>query len=161
MNIPPCIAFPVRFLNHSFWLGYYFEMCVFYRHKTLPSPQKWIYLFKNCLHTGWGKITSLHFKMNNKKTIRDTNILFLDSGTTTWEVWRPTVTIVSHLLQNKRKKYGRVKRAEEIVDGLKVTFCKRESWLRLDRLGIRYECGEKTYCVKPGKAHLKCIYICA
>ena len=37
-------------------------------------------------NTGWGKITSLNFKVNNKKTIRDTKILFLDSETTTWEV---------------------------------------------------------------------------
>ena len=37
-------------------------------------------------NTGWGKITSLHFKVNNKTTIRDTKILFLDSETTTWEV---------------------------------------------------------------------------
>ena len=36
--------------------------------------------------TGWGKITSLNFKVNNKKTIQDTTILFLDSETTTWEV---------------------------------------------------------------------------
>jgi len=35
--------------------------------------------------TGWGKITSLNFKVNNKKPIRDTKILFLDSETTTWE----------------------------------------------------------------------------
>ena len=35
-----------------------------------------------------GQITSLNFKVNNKKkkTIRDTKILFLDSETTTWEV---------------------------------------------------------------------------
>jgi len=33
--------------------------------------------------TEWGKITSLNFKVNNKKTIRDTKILFLDSETTT------------------------------------------------------------------------------
>jgi hypothetical protein len=33
-----------------------------------------------------GKITSLNFKVNNKKTIRDTKIVFLDSETTTWEV---------------------------------------------------------------------------
>jgi len=38
------------------------------------------------LYTGWGKITSVTFKVNNKKTIRDKNILFLDSETTTWEV---------------------------------------------------------------------------
>ena len=31
-------------------------------------------------------LTSLNFKVNNKKTIRDTKILFLDSETTTWEV---------------------------------------------------------------------------
>jgi hypothetical protein len=36
--------------------------------------------------TGWGKITSLNFKVNNKKSIRDTKILFLDSETTTWKV---------------------------------------------------------------------------
>jgi len=36
--------------------------------------------------TGWGKITSINFKVNNKKTIWDTKILFLDSETTTWEV---------------------------------------------------------------------------
>jgi len=36
-------------------------------------------------YTGWGKITSVNFKVNNKITIRDTNILFLDSETTTWE----------------------------------------------------------------------------
>ena len=36
-------------------------------------------------NTGWGKINSINFKMNNKKTIRDTKILFLDSETTTWE----------------------------------------------------------------------------
>ena len=36
--------------------------------------------------TGWGKITSLNFKVNNKKPIRGTKILFLDSETTTWEV---------------------------------------------------------------------------
>jgi hypothetical protein len=35
---------------------------------------------------GWGKITSLNFKVNNKKNIRDTKILFLDSETTAWEV---------------------------------------------------------------------------
>ena len=38
------------------------------------------------LYTGWGKITSLNFKVNNQKTIRVTKILFLDSETTTWEV---------------------------------------------------------------------------
>jgi len=37
-------------------------------------------------NTGWGNITSLNFKVNNKKTIRDIEILFLDSETTTWEV---------------------------------------------------------------------------
>jgi hypothetical protein len=37
-------------------------------------------------NTGWGKITSLNFKVNSKKTIRDTKILFLDCETTTWEV---------------------------------------------------------------------------
>jgi len=37
-------------------------------------------------YTGWGKITSLNFKVNNKKTVRDIKILFLDSETTTWEV---------------------------------------------------------------------------
>jgi len=36
--------------------------------------------------TGWGKITSVHFKVNNKKSIRDTKILFLDSESKTWEV---------------------------------------------------------------------------
>ena len=36
--------------------------------------------------TGWGKITSINFKVNNKKPIRDTKILFLDSETITWEV---------------------------------------------------------------------------
>ena len=36
--------------------------------------------------TGWGKITFLNFKVNNKKTIRDIKILFLDSETTTWEI---------------------------------------------------------------------------
>jgi hypothetical protein len=36
--------------------------------------------------TGWGKITSLNFKVNNKKTNRYMKILFLDSETTTWEV---------------------------------------------------------------------------
>jgi len=36
--------------------------------------------------TGWGKITSVNFKVNNKKTIQDTKILFLDSETTAWEV---------------------------------------------------------------------------
>ena len=36
--------------------------------------------------TGWGNITSLNFKVNNKKTIRDIEILFLDFETTTWEV---------------------------------------------------------------------------
>ena len=38
------------------------------------------------LYTGWGKITSLNFKVNNQKTIRVTKILFLDSETTTWDV---------------------------------------------------------------------------
>jgi len=42
-------------------------------------------------YTGWGKITSLHFKVNNKKPIRDTNILFYDSKTTTWEVFNHIV----------------------------------------------------------------------
>ena len=37
-------------------------------------------------NTGWGKITSVFFKINNKTTIRDTKILFLDSETTAWEV---------------------------------------------------------------------------
>jgi len=37
-------------------------------------------------NTGWGKITSVNFKVNNKKTIWDINILFFDSETTTWEV---------------------------------------------------------------------------
>ena len=41
--------------------------------------------------TGWGKITSLNFKVNNRKTLRDTKILFLDSETTTWEVLSHTV----------------------------------------------------------------------
>jgi len=43
-------------------------------------------LFSNVCSTGWGKITSIKLKVNNKKTIRDTKILFLDSETTTWEV---------------------------------------------------------------------------
>jgi hypothetical protein len=47
--------------------------------------------------TGWGKITSLNFKVNNKKTIRDIKILFLDSETTTWEVLNHT-TPVTHIL---------------------------------------------------------------
>ena len=38
----------------------------------------------NC--TGWGKITSVNFKVNNKKTIWGAKILFLDSEATTWEV---------------------------------------------------------------------------
>jgi len=38
------------------------------------------------VNTGRSKITSTDFKVNNKKTIRDTKILFLDSETTTWEV---------------------------------------------------------------------------
>jgi len=38
------------------------------------------------VHTGWGKITSVNFKVNNKKTIRYTKLLFLDSETTTWDV---------------------------------------------------------------------------
>jgi len=37
-------------------------------------------------YTGWGKITSINFQVNNKKTIRDTKLLFLDSETTTLEV---------------------------------------------------------------------------
>jgi hypothetical protein len=37
-------------------------------------------------YRGWGKITSLNFKVNNKNNIRDTKILFLDSETTKWEV---------------------------------------------------------------------------
>ena len=37
------------------------------------------------VNTGCGKIISLNFKVNNRETIRDTNILFLDSETTTWE----------------------------------------------------------------------------
>ena len=36
--------------------------------------------------TGLGKITSVNFKVNNKKTIRDTKLLFLDSETTTWDI---------------------------------------------------------------------------
>jgi len=39
-----------------------------------------------CNYTGCGKITSINFKVYNKRTIRDTKILFLDSETTTWEV---------------------------------------------------------------------------
>ena len=35
--------------------------------------------------TGYGKITSVNFKVNNKKTIRDTKVLFLGSKTTTWK----------------------------------------------------------------------------
>ena len=38
------------------------------------------------LYTECGKITSLNFKVNNKKTFRDSKILFLDYETTTWEV---------------------------------------------------------------------------
>jgi len=37
-------------------------------------------------NTGWGQINSLNFKVNSKKTIRDTKILFLNYETTTWEV---------------------------------------------------------------------------
>ena len=36
--------------------------------------------------TGWGRITSLNFKVNNQKAIQDRKVLFLDSETTTWEV---------------------------------------------------------------------------
>jgi len=37
-------------------------------------------------NTGWGKITSINFNVNNKTTIRDTKILVLNSETTIWEV---------------------------------------------------------------------------
>ena len=55
---------------------------------SLPNilGKKVYYLSSYHTGTGWGKITSLNFKVNNKKKIRDTNILFLDSETTTWEV---------------------------------------------------------------------------
>ena len=43
-------------------------------------------MLKQVVHTEWGKVTSLNFKVNNKKTIRGIKILFLDSETTTWEV---------------------------------------------------------------------------
>ena len=39
-----------------------------------------------CEIQGGAKKPFVHFKVNNKKTIRDTIILFLDSETTTWEV---------------------------------------------------------------------------
>jgi len=48
-------------------------------------------MHSNSSCTVWGKITSLNFKVNNKKTIQDTTILFLDSETTTWEVLNHTV----------------------------------------------------------------------
>jgi len=38
--------------------------------------------------------------MNNKKTIRDTKILFLDSETTTWEVSNHTAPVTHVLLIN-------------------------------------------------------------
>ena len=37
-------------------------------------------------NTGFGKINSVNFKVNNKKTIRDTKLLYLDSETTKLEV---------------------------------------------------------------------------
>ena len=45
-------------------------------------------IFQNCTELIYrvGQKTSLNFKVNNKKTILDTKILFLDSETTTWEV---------------------------------------------------------------------------
>jgi len=51
-------------------------------------------------NTGWGKITSPNFKVNKKKTIRDTKILFLDSETTTWEVLNHTTPVTHVLLIN-------------------------------------------------------------
>jgi hypothetical protein len=48
----------------------------------------------------WGKITSLNFKVNNKKTIPDTKILFLDSETTTWGVLNHTAPVMHVLLIN-------------------------------------------------------------
>ena len=82
-----------------------------------------------CTCTGWGKITSINFKVNNKKTIRDTKILFLDSETTTWEVlnhivfkrisckwWPLFVCRAPGRLQN------------ESSDSLDVLWCSRGLW---------------------------------
>jgi len=80
-------------------------------------------------NTGWGKITTLNFKVNNRKTIRDTKILFLDSETTAWEVlnhivlkrisckWWPLFACrVSGRLQNGPS------------DSLDVLWCLRGPW---------------------------------
>jgi len=58
---------------------------------VIPNTQLVTCKSQQCLTIGWGKITSLNFKVNNKKTIRDIKILFLDSETTTWEVLNHTV----------------------------------------------------------------------
>ena len=52
-------------------------------HQPCTCPSHFLKIY---LNTGWGKITSLTFKVNNQKPIRNTNILLLDSETTTWEV---------------------------------------------------------------------------
>ena len=51
-------------------------------------------------YTEWGKITSLNFKVNNKKTIWVTKILFLDTETTTWEVLNHTAPVAHVFLIN-------------------------------------------------------------
>jgi len=57
-----------------------------------------------------GKITSINFKVNNKTTIRDTKILFLDSETTTWEV-------LNHIVLKRIScKWWRCLRAERLGD---------------------------------------------
>jgi hypothetical protein len=80
--------------------------------------------------TGWGKITSLNFKVNNKKTIRDTKILFLDSETTTWKVLNH---IVLKRISCKRwpllfacRAPGKLQNGPS--DSLDVLWCSRGSW---------------------------------
>ena len=63
---------------------------------VLPEKVDW----RKSGATGWGKITSLNFKVNNTKTIRDTKILFLDSETTAWEVLNHIAPVTLVLLIN-------------------------------------------------------------
>jgi len=85
-------------------------------------------------YTGWGKITSLNFKVNNKKkTIRDTKILFLDSETTIWEVLNHIV-LKKNILQVVAvvcvvfacRAPGRLQNGPS--DSLDVLWCSRGPW---------------------------------
>ena len=70
------------YMRHVCYVNSYVEVKI-----SLSTSECLSHVLRLCSqHTGWGKITSLTFKANNKKNVWDTKILFLDSETAKCEV---------------------------------------------------------------------------